>query len=712
MKTVLVAEFVLAAALLACAQARADVNMWKGVNTNWSDTANWSLGWVPAAGDDVVVTNTANKPYMPAGTYPASGAFASFYVSNSATVYCLGDTGAVNQASGGTAGNPHGTGVWIRCSSATIAGTLSAAGMGFPGGKGPGNSATDDGAAYGGLAGSLQYGITYGSVTNPTALGSGGGSTTYPTAAGGGAIGLEVSGTLTVNGTLSANGGSASGRCGSGGSLYVSCATLAGTGNIQAQGATTKGGGGRVALLYASKSFSGNVSVGSTSVTMTGQQPGTLWEPQRFASMQGSPTSYVDVTITSAYQYYFPDPATNYYWNLTVSNAWFETHGGSLHIGNLTLTNGGFRFDALARKSAGLLDMASIEITNQVRLTGSSALGLTAQEYNLNSLLVATNSILYALGDTNAVNAASGGTTSNKHGQGPLIRCSTATIIGQIIGDGKGFNGVSGAGYGPGGSGYGAAHGGRGAGVIAASGACYGSLTRPTALGSGGAYGNAFGGSAIALDVSGTLQIDGVITMNGVYQSNAGGSGGSIRIDCGTLTGNGTLRANGGKGSSQGGGGGRIAAEYVTSTFGGSNTVLSGTSFSQTGTLFFCKSPYKGTLSGAYNGVSLATTFAKSSFTNGVLITRTIAQWTPRNMIWTDTSMDVASNQLNNVATNLLSGLPVNQKYTITDNGTPMFGGAATNSGASGTLTFAITLDAAHTLQVQATPGGTVITVR
>ena len=71
--------------------AYAATRTWLGSNTNWNDNANWS-GIVPVDGDDVEIPVTGTDPSMEAGAYPDSGSFASFGVSNSVTVTCLGDT--------------------------------------------------------------------------------------------------------------------------------------------------------------------------------------------------------------------------------------------------------------------------------------------------------------------------------------------------------------------------------------------------------------------------------------------------------------------------------------------------------------------------------------------------------------------------------------------------------------------------------------------
>jgi hypothetical protein len=145
----------------------------------------------------------------------------------------------------------------------TGAGTAGTAGVTFGGGGGHGGS----GATY--LSGSAG-GATYGSFIQPAVHGSGGGSNfylgnSYAGGAGGGAVRLTVGGTLTVNGTIRANGvfgtttpqGYAS--SGSGGSLWLSAATISGNGTIEAQGGFGygSGGGGRVALYAQAITFAG-----------------------------------------------------------------------------------------------------------------------------------------------------------------------------------------------------------------------------------------------------------------------------------------------------------------------------------------------------------------------------------------------------------------------------------------------------------------------
>ena len=94
----------------------------------------------------------------------------------------------------------------------------------------------------------------------------------------------------------------------------------------------------------------------------------------------------------------------------------------------------------------------------------------------------------------------------------------------------------------------------------------YGSVLRPTDLGSGscGHLSPGWsGGGAMWINVGATSTINGVITVEGYnpgYNNHGGGSGGSLYLKSSTISGSGTLSANGGQdGYHGGGGGGRVA---------------------------------------------------------------------------------------------------------------------------------------------------------
>lgn len=174
-------------------------------------------------------------------------------------------------------------------------------------------------------------------------------------------------------------------------------------------------------------------------------------------------------------------------------------------------------------------------------------------------------------GDPTAINEASGGTEEVPHGQGIVISARNVFVEsnGCISADYQGFDysqGPAGGGFRSGGS-YGG-YGGRGSwGKVYGT---YGSVSAPTALGSGGgdtaAAGN--GGGAIKLNVIDTLSIDGTVSASGANATSnydGGGAGGSIWLIADTLAGSGTIAAEGGDGHSAsggGGGGGRISLQW------------------------------------------------------------------------------------------------------------------------------------------------------
>src|SRR5208337_2338120 len=156
-----------------------------------------------------------------------------------------------------------------------------------------------------------------------------------------------------------------------------------------------------------------------------------------------------------------------------------------------------------------------------------------------------------------------------------------------IIADGQGSAGGQGTGAGTsfltngyyvgGGGAYGG-YGGENNLVPQGGDEIYGSITEPMLPGSGGGRGNGTspynaggsGGGALYLSLTGTLQLSGTLSANGVTgigEGSGGGSCGSIWISAAVLTGAGTISANGGAGQfplGGGGGGGRAAISLKT----------------------------------------------------------------------------------------------------------------------------------------------------
>lgn len=106
------------------------------------------------------------------------------------------------------------------------------------------------------------------------------------------------------------------------------------------------------------------------------------------------------------------------------------------------------------------------------------------------------------------------------------------------------------------------------------SGVSYDDPRDPQRPGGGAGGGAGVGGGVLRLQIDGTLTVNGAIRANGVYGTQGGGAGGSVRLDAATLTGTGTIEARGGNGETccgygaAAGGGGRVAI-YATA-FGGS----------------------------------------------------------------------------------------------------------------------------------------------
>ncbi|MBU0981689.1 hypothetical protein KKC94_03260, partial [Patescibacteria group bacterium] len=163
---------------------------------------------------------------------------------------------------------------------------------------------TGGNGSHGGVGGST----TYGDSTAPVFFGSGGGDNAGSSGgAGGGVLLLNITGTLTNSGTISANGEdgkkygiNACGGGGSGGSLYVSAATLAGAStNVFAKGGNGcdsaydggGGGGGRICIVYTTDSSTWLSSLSAATNAAGGTGPG--------AATDGTAGSLDKTTCTS-----------------------------------------------------------------------------------------------------------------------------------------------------------------------------------------------------------------------------------------------------------------------------------------------------------------------------------------------------------------------------------------------------------------------------
>ncbi len=171
---------------------------------------------------------------------------------------------------------------------------FNASGTGFRSGLGYGAGTSNGGGGYGGKGGggnatSYNGGPTYGSRYTPLHAGSGGQNASLG-APGGGLIRIETSGPFLLGGSLLANGDSGysvHGGGGSGGGIFVRCATFQGTPSavLSAKGGNRNGtynggggGGGRIAVWIgvSQNQMDAYIADGSGRVMETNAPPG--WE--------------------------------------------------------------------------------------------------------------------------------------------------------------------------------------------------------------------------------------------------------------------------------------------------------------------------------------------------------------------------------------------------------------------------------------------------
>lgn len=720
---------------------------WNGAeSTEWTNAANWSERVLPCAGEPVTISGTAvNMPAISAGTWPAEGAYGAFVVEADATVTCLGDVTAVNEASGGTESVPHGIGVTINCTSANIAGVLTADGQGFAANKGPGGST--ESAAYGGpipymndmsafylcrSSDSRSYSrrCPYGSARAPTALGSGGSG---DKGFGGGAIKIAAAGDITVSGEVRANGGDRA----SGGSVWLAAGgTFSGSGSVVAGSSASarSGAGGRLAITCASARWTGRLSAGPGKGYASTGGEGTLWAPWLYADKVGTAENPVEIVLTESYDYIFPDK-TPHYWNIVSTNGVRASfHEGDIRAGSILLDNGSqLRFD---KWSVGNMaaDMANLSATN-ITLKGKSALALPScrnvKRYDLAEIVIEEGSVCYVgWGDVTDANPASGGTSEQPHGSGVTIHASRAVVAGVLSASGRGFD-YDDVPAPPGRGGECASHGG----ISKYNGTGYGRLSAPTALGSSGTadFRPLGAGGALKLEVEGDLELDGTITAEALNEKC---SGGSVWIQAKNLTGAGTISANGGCTSFRPGCGGRIAVESVTDGFTGVLTVfgvrtMQSGYYAGPGTIFRNVVSHVDQFGWEADAVRLSSDYANSAGTttlfpelldlvtganyavldDALAVSRQVTQWTKTgHYAWKETSaFKTKEDDLPNEATYRLSGLPANKRCIVTVAGAR----SAIRTDAAGVLTFTANLcKTATDITVDAAMKGCQIVIR
>lgn len=623
---------------------------WRGTEGgDWSDPANWS-GDVPDAGDTVVVTSAVAQTIM---LNRSTAKLAHLTLGAGMTIVCQewmtrieAETVEVGDGAKITCAGPFwdrtdavhaeftpSNRVWIVCENLTVAagGSIDVNGRGY--GDTVSSGAARDGygpgaprrpgadtalytlpASHGGIGGGkISLPTPYGSVREPTVPGSSGcpiGSDSWKDSCrpGGGAVRIDATGCVSVNGTVTANGsrGGSYGRAGagSGGSVLVTCARIAGTGMICANGGTSdygdlySAGGGRIAIHYdpAQQTTAAALAVRADPGTYNGGYPGSVWLPDE---------RMIGHALLSG-ELFVGEQRSVEIDALTVSNAFVRFGGQTTNLvvrGDLKLT-GGADAKTASRFIFGADEYAApVHAVVQVQFHSSEAIPrhLSVQgDLLLDAGAVAT---FYA-SPTNGLGGAFGGCVSVA-GKGLLAGGSSLYSVSDcengasfafafktldvaegalLSADTRGFAGSehhNNPGQGPGcgkhfaASGanryVGGGHGGKGclADSLPGYGLAYDDADRPMLAGSGGAgHINAGvnnknrGGGYIYLSTQGRMRIAGTVTANGAAAATATGSsgaGGGILVDAGRLDIRPTavVTANGGNGNA--GAGGRIA---------------------------------------------------------------------------------------------------------------------------------------------------------
>jgi autotransporter-associated beta strand protein len=593
---------------------------WKGVNTDWANTNNWtnSVGQVPAqpptALDDVFINVPAssNHPTLNLSSSPVTIKTLTLGTSLTSTLTVAnGDVftrllrveGDVTIGAAGVSGVlTHLTNTVAEThrlrldvgANLTIAagGQINVDDKGYAGGYGPGAgvTATYSGGGYGGEGGlwgtaavNSPRGTTYGSVTDPVNNGSGPNSGANK---GGGTAVLRVGGAVTHNGTITANGSDGVGGVSSGasgGSINIMAGTITGaTGRITASGGaavannvTAGGGGGRIALVVTNAGATFPASVLTN--TFACSKPG-------------------DVGLGSRIQYgaagtiYLKTPA-NTYGDLIVNNTNFM---GA--VAYTLLRDGTYRFDSITTTSKGVLAVGNNAVLTLDGCTLRSDSTTNDVLYgDLNNRIYFLQGGRLLLKDNGQLNWTGTWTNNGVISQlglgsytlpGSLVVASNAVLTHEV-GNGNWLSLVMtngdltvatngaiwavGCGYvnnSPfvGSGNAGGVHGGEGgwgSGGVAGTPTTptYGSITNPTTAGGGsaGTYPSS-GGGVVIVRASGVVTVNGVINANGPTAQVSGGAGGSVNIRAGDLQGSGSGRitADGGIGlaGNTGGGGG------------------------------------------------------------------------------------------------------------------------------------------------------------
>ena len=621
--------------------------VWTGaVDSDWSSGENWN-GGVPQSGDDVTI------PAGKSATISASSAnLASITISGTLVMTnwttCLNamtvtiPSGGILTSGAAVTNETDLSRVWVSCTDLTIenGGKIDVNYKGYAGypigsdhaGYGPGAGITrgptyvtapshgGHGARVPNGSKVLQNVMPYDNPAAPELPGSSGASSKYSGGlCGGGAVKIEATGAVVVNGSILANGQNASSygtanvdnHCpaGSGGSIFITCRTISGSGTLSANGGGGSNpsqsghpaGGGMIAVHYDAESEQA-VSVSGMTITAAAgrhyQTGGRAYEstnvddkydPSGINAGMGT-VHFTDAQIARQIAgktlmgnvLGFSEYVYDGDWSFTGGHVMFGEEGVKVTVnGDLVLSGDDSRLEiggGVTTNCCNSIVMyagttpSELTVTGDLTLDGVSRLDIRAAATNGvdkfgalvkvgGTMTIATNCFVYSWSDcqnlgsphfeVGSLNVQTGGvfTAFGRGGRGSYHPNWTSFGSAKF---GKGPGAASSAITG-------GSHGGQGG--KANANLVYDDELRPCMAGSGGsshgtqwAHGGAGGGLIYVTATNGTIRVDGTIDASGANGSvfangyGGGGSGGTIMLESKYFFGGetGRLLANGG----------------------------------------------------------------------------------------------------------------------------------------------------------------------
>ena len=613
MKRKTILSIVMSLCAFACVAEEPTVRVWTGAGGDGlaSTAENWSPSGKPASGEAIVLDARGNgyplrwdaamKGVSPAGWtqdgYTESVTFETVYDSEGFDKVTIDGDVILMSGSWTHLGNSQSAlyRLFVEVAGKMTIGAdavITADGLGYGnpktiGGEQGVSKYRSEGGSHGGRAGSTDAanGNTgsiepYGCCYAPETLGCGGNWVSGIN--GGGAVRLVVGGALTLNGAVRADGimNAASGKyySGSGGSVWITAGSIAGTGKVTANAPSTEypGAGGRVAVvltgegndfsqfdlvrqaeamcLRANDAFAGGVgTIYGETADDTAHQGWLILKAYDGAKEPSSPLRYGDpfsyevkelafahVTLTNRVTLRIGAGCT-----LHVADTKFDLSDRSGYVNRVFVDGGTVDFGAGTPKISGNFTFASpLQVDGDLEILSGGVLAADGGVTVGGNMTVRAGGTLTCGGPYAEPKALSLSVTGNL----------TVEEGGAIDVEGKGFPiGMTVPGQAISGNWCGAGHGGCGwrsgndSPVVP-----YGSIRDPRTPGSGTVAGSAgagfSGGGVVILTVGGALVNNGLIaarSKNSVSgSSQAVGPGGSINITAGTISGSGKIDAS------------------------------------------------------------------------------------------------------------------------------------------------------------------------